>query len=132
MEPYRRYTLTVHVRPDRDSCNMKRVNNSESTYGSTQFYFMEGCKSPRLCSIVIIINNNLFDLCSSAPVGAPANVSSYNVTLDSAALQWSSIPEEDARGFLLGYVIYYTEYQNGTRTEESKNGTDGCGGRCTG
>lgn len=43
------------------------------------------------------------------------------MTLDSAVLQWSSIPEEDARGFLLGYVIYYTGYQNETRTEESKD-----------
>lgn len=78
-----------------------------------------------LSIIFIIIINNLFDLCPSAPVGAPTNVNSSNVTLDSAVLQWSSIPDEDARGFLLGYVIYYTEYQNGTRTEKSKNGQTG-------
>lgn len=47
LEPYRRYSLTVHVRPDKDTCNMKRINNSESTYGSTHFYFMEGCKTPQ-------------------------------------------------------------------------------------
>lgn len=45
MEPYRRYSLTLHVRPNKDTCNLKHVNNSESTYGTTQFYFLEGCKS---------------------------------------------------------------------------------------
>ncbi|TNM92191.1 hypothetical protein fugu_019203 [Takifugu bimaculatus] len=58
----RRYTLTLHVRPNKDTCNLKLVNNSESTYGTTQFYFLEG-----------------------SPVGAP-NVSSYNTTPDSAVL----------------------------------------------
>lgn len=53
LEPYRRYTLTLNVRPDKDTCNMKSVNNSESTYGSTQFYFMEGCKPPLGCSPAI-------------------------------------------------------------------------------
>eukprot|EP00066_Takifugu_rubripes_P028291 XP_011617557.1 PREDICTED: interleukin-31 receptor subunit alpha-like [Takifugu rubripes] len=91
LEPYRRYTLTLHMRPNKDTCNLKRVNNSESTYGTTQFYFLEG-----------------------SPVGAP-NVSSYNTTPDSAVLQWSSIPEEEARGFLLGYVIFYSMYRSEAR-----------------
>lgn len=47
------------------------------------------------------------------------------MTHDSAVLQWASIPEEDTQGFLLGYVIYYTEYQKKTRMEDSKTGTNG-------
>ncbi|XP_028457817.1 interleukin-31 receptor subunit alpha [Perca flavescens] len=97
LEPYKRYNITLHTRPNKDTCNMKNVNNSESTYGSTQFYFIEG-----------------------SPVSAPTNFSSYTVTLNSVVLQWSSIPEEDIRGFLLGYIIYYTEYNpRGTSTERN-------------
>ncbi|XP_034752891.1 interleukin-31 receptor subunit alpha [Etheostoma cragini] len=97
LEPYKRYNITLHTRPNKATCNMKHVNNSESTYGSTQFYFIEG-----------------------SPVSAPTNISSYTVTLNSVVLQWSSIPEEDIRGFLLGYIIYYTEYNvGGTSTERN-------------
>ncbi|XP_029300291.1 interleukin-31 receptor subunit alpha [Cottoperca gobio] len=95
LEPYRRYNMTLHTRPDKDTCNMKRVNNSESTFGSTQFYFIEG-----------------------TPVSAPTNISGNNVTLSSVVLQWSSIPEDDVRGFLLGYIIYYTEYHHGESSTE--------------
>ncbi|XP_034565717.1 interleukin-31 receptor subunit alpha [Notolabrus celidotus] len=86
LEPYKRYSITLHTRPNKDTCNMKHINNSESTYGSTLFYFMEG-----------------------SPISAPTNISSYNITLNSAVLQWSPIPEEDIRGFLLGYIIHFTE-----------------------
>ncbi|XP_035847341.1 interleukin-31 receptor subunit alpha isoform X2 [Sander lucioperca] len=97
LEPYKRYNITLHTRTDKETCNMKHVNNSERTYGSTQFYFIEG-----------------------SPVSAPTNISSYTVTLNSVVLQWSSIPEEDIRGFLLGYIIYYTEYNpGGTNTERN-------------
>ncbi|KAM9841630.1 leukemia inhibitory factor receptor [Aulostomus maculatus] len=89
LEPYTRYNITLHTRPDRDTCNLKRINNSESTYGSTQFYFLEG-----------------------SPLSGPANITYHNVTLTSMALQWSPIPEQDVRGFLLGYVIYYTASTN--------------------
>ncbi|XP_055369125.1 oncostatin-M-specific receptor subunit beta isoform X2 [Betta splendens] len=51
---------------------------------------------------------------SAAPVRAPANISSYNMTAESAVLEWSSIAEEDTRGFLLGYTIHYTEYGHST------------------
>ncbi|KAK9532306.1 hypothetical protein VZT92_009695 [Zoarces viviparus] len=95
LEPHKRYSITLHTRPDKDTCNMKRVNNSESTYGTTQFYLTQG-----------------------RPVSAPANISSDNVTLNSVALQWSSIPEEEVRGFLLGYVIYYNEYHHGRSSAE--------------
>lgn len=45
LERYKRYTITLHTRPNKETCNLKRVNGSESTYGSTQFYFIEGSKS---------------------------------------------------------------------------------------
>ncbi|XP_040012883.1 interleukin-31 receptor subunit alpha isoform X1 [Xiphias gladius] len=94
LEPYKRYSIILHTRPNKDTCNMKYINNSESTYGTTQFYLTEG-----------------------SPVSAP-NISSYNVTLNSVVLQWSSIPEEHIRGFLLGYIIHYSEYHHkGTSTE---------------
>ncbi|XP_068430335.1 interleukin-31 receptor subunit alpha [Clinocottus analis] len=95
LEPYQRYSITLHTRPNKDTCNMKHVNNSESTYGRTQFYFTEG-----------------------SPVSAPTNISSYNVTRHSVVLQWSSIPEEDIRGFLMGYTIYYNEYHHGWSSTE--------------
>ncbi|XP_070845522.1 interleukin-31 receptor subunit alpha [Chaetodon trifascialis] len=97
LEPYTRYSITLHTRPNKDTCNMKHVNNSESTYGSVQFYFTEG-----------------------SPVSAPTNINSYNVTQDSAALQWASIPEDDVRGFLRGYVIHYAVYDHrGPSTERN-------------
>lgn len=45
-----------------------------------------------------------------APVSAP-NISGDNLSLNSVVLEWSPIPEEDIRGFLLGYTISYMEYQ---------------------
>ncbi|XP_062290432.1 uncharacterized protein LOC133995137 [Scomber scombrus] len=97
LEPYKRYSITLHIRSNKDTCNIKYINNSESTYGTTQFYFIEG-----------------------SPVNAPTNISNYSVTLDSVGLQWSTIAEEDIRGFLLGYIIHYIEYQN-RETHPEKN-----------
>ncbi|KAK5852306.1 hypothetical protein PBY51_023785 [Eleginops maclovinus] len=95
--PYKRYSITLHTRPDKDTCNMKKVNNSESTYGRTHFYFIEGY-----------------------PVSAPTNISIYNVTLNTVVLQWLPIPVDDIRGFLLGYIIYCTEYHHrGSTTERN-------------
>ncbi|XP_047425794.1 interleukin-6 receptor subunit beta isoform X2 [Mugil cephalus] len=99
LEPYQRYNITLHTRPEKGTCNMKHINNSESTYGSTQFYFTEG-----------------------TPLSAPKNIQSYNGTLTSVVLEWLPIPEEDTRGFLLGYIIYYTEYHQ-RRTGSEKNVT---------
>ncbi|XP_039863222.1 protein sidekick-1 isoform X1 [Simochromis diagramma] len=96
LKPYKRYTVSLHVRPNKDTCNMKHLNNSEGTFASRKFYFMEG-----------------------TPVSGPANIISYNLTQNSMVLQWSSIPEEDTRGFLLGYTIHYTE--NHLRGTESEN-----------
>ncbi|KAK1884097.1 Leukemia inhibitory factor receptor [Dissostichus eleginoides] len=96
LEPYKRYSITLHTRPDKDTCNMKKVNNSESTYGRTHFYSIEG-----------------------SPLSAPTNLSFYNVSLNSVELQWLSIPEDDIRGFLLGYIIYCTEYGGGATTERN-------------
>lgn len=45
LEPYERYTIILHTRPNKETCNLKRVNDSERTYGSTQVYFMQGSKS---------------------------------------------------------------------------------------
>ncbi|XP_053266809.1 interleukin-31 receptor subunit alpha isoform X2 [Pleuronectes platessa] len=88
LEPYKRYSLMLHTRPNKDTCNIKYINRSESTYGTTQFYSIQG-----------------------SPVSAP-NISICNMTRNSVVLQWSSIPEDDIRGFLLGYMIHYTEYHH--------------------
>lgn len=45
LKPLTRYSLTLHTRPDKDSCDLKSINNSESTYGTTQFYLAEGSES---------------------------------------------------------------------------------------
>ncbi|XP_061764151.1 protein sidekick-2 [Nerophis ophidion] len=88
LEAYRRYDVWLHVRPQPSPCNLKCVNNSEVTYASAQFYFLEG-----------------------PPLSAPANVSVADVTQASMELRWSSIPQEELRGFLLGYVVHYMEDQ---------------------
>ncbi|XP_061913477.1 interleukin-6 receptor subunit beta [Entelurus aequoreus] len=87
-EAYRRYNVWLHVRPQSTPCNLKSVNNSEVTYAGAQFYFLEG-----------------------PPLSAPANVSVANVTHNAMELRWSSIPQEELRGFLLGYVVHYMEDQ---------------------
>ncbi|XP_037548528.1 leukemia inhibitory factor receptor [Nematolebias whitei] len=89
LEPYVCYRLTLNIRPYKDTCNIKLINNSEGTYGTTQFYFRQG-----------------------TPVSAPTNISFSNKTLSSVVLQWSAVPEEDVRGFLLGYIIIWAEYHN--------------------
>ncbi|XP_029372082.1 leukemia inhibitory factor receptor-like [Echeneis naucrates] len=97
LEPYKRYSITLHTRPEKQTCNIKHINNSESTYGTGQFYSMEG-----------------------SPISAPTNISSFNKMLNGAMLQWSPIPEDDLRGFLMGYIIYYMEYkQMGTSAESN-------------
>lgn len=101
LEPYKRYSLSLHTRPNKNTCNMKQISNGETTYGSTHFYCMEG-----------------------SPISAPTNLSYHNVTSSSVVLQWSPIPEEDLRGFLLGYIIHCKEYNRGAHTEE-KNLTIG-------
>ncbi|XP_035039776.1 interleukin-31 receptor subunit alpha isoform X2 [Hippoglossus stenolepis] len=96
LKPFKRYSLTLHTRPNKDTCNIKYINRSESTYGTTQFYSIQG-----------------------SPVSAP-NISISNITWNSVVLQWSSIPEDDIQGFLLGYMIHYTEYHHrGTSTERN-------------
>lgn len=45
LELYKRYTFTLHTRPDKEPCNLKFINNSESTYGNIQAFFTEGCES---------------------------------------------------------------------------------------
>lgn len=96
LELYKRYRLYLHTRSNKETCNMKHVNNGERTYGSTHFYYMEG-----------------------TPISAPTNISCLKVTASSVVLQWSPIPEDDLRGFLLGYIIYYKEYNTGVQTEKN-------------
>ncbi|KAF4072925.1 hypothetical protein AMELA_G00253070 [Ameiurus melas] len=85
-QPYKRYHFFLHVRHEKETCNLKNVNNSDQTYGRTQVYLTEG-----------------------TPLAAPGNVSSSNVTQSSFVTTWSPVPEEDMRGFLQGYVIHYTQ-----------------------
>lgn len=106
---------------------MKHLNNSEKTFASTTFYFMEGSKANKQTHIHYKPPTKHSDLkllsrvILKAPVSGPANISSYNLTQNSMVLQWSSIPEEDTRGFLLGYTIHYTEdHLRGTESENSK------------
>ncbi|XP_060769423.1 uncharacterized protein LOC132876147 isoform X2 [Neoarius graeffei] len=85
-QPYKRYHFLLHARKEKDTCNLKKVNNSDQTYGKTQVYLTEG-----------------------TPLTAPRNVSSSKVTQNSFVITWSPVPEEDLRGFLQGYIIYYTQ-----------------------
>uniref|UniRef100_A0AAV2IRR2 Uncharacterized protein n=1 Tax=Knipowitschia caucasica TaxID=637954 RepID=A0AAV2IRR2_KNICA len=39
--------LYLHTRPKKETCELKHVNGSESTYGSVQFYYKEG----RICDL---------------------------------------------------------------------------------
>ncbi|KAL7838264.1 hypothetical protein AOLI_G00266680 [Acnodon oligacanthus] len=83
-QPYKRYYFFLHARPDKDTCNLKNINDSEQTYGRACVYLLEG-----------------------TPLTAPGNVSVSNVTQSSFVLTWSPVAEEDLRGFLQGYIIYY-------------------------
>ncbi|KAL6463686.1 hypothetical protein MHYP_G00280770 [Metynnis hypsauchen] len=83
-QPYKRYHFFLHARPDKDTCNLKNINDSEQTYGRACVYLLEG-----------------------TPLTAPGNVSVSNVTQSSFVLTWSLVAEEDLRGFLQGYIIYY-------------------------
>ncbi|KAF4113609.1 hypothetical protein G5714_006154 [Onychostoma macrolepis] len=84
-QPYTRYYFVLHTRPYLDVCKIKNINNSETTYGTAQAYLTEG-----------------------SPIGAPGNVSIFNITQHSSVITWSPVSEEDLRGFLLGYYIYLT------------------------
>ncbi|XP_017569618.1 leukemia inhibitory factor receptor isoform X1 [Pygocentrus nattereri] len=83
-QPYKRYHFFLHARPDKDTCNLKNINDSEKTYGTASVYLLEG-----------------------TPLTAPGNVSVSNVTQSSFVLNWSPVAEEDLRGFPQGYIIYY-------------------------
>ncbi|XP_056314403.1 uncharacterized protein LOC130229558 [Danio aesculapii] len=97
-QPYTRYYFFLHTRPDQDTCNMKVVNNSETTYGRTQAYLTEG-----------------------SPIRAPGNVSILNITQHSAVITWSPVSEEDLCGFLKGYYIYYWNTEDISETSIEVN-----------
>ncbi|XP_026999467.1 oncostatin-M-specific receptor subunit beta [Tachysurus fulvidraco] len=84
--PYKRYHFFLHARHEKDTCNLKKVNNSDETVGRTQVYLTEG-----------------------TPLSAPGNVSSSKVTQNSFVITWSPVCEEDLRGFLQGYIIRHTQ-----------------------
>ncbi|XP_072549102.1 interleukin-6 receptor subunit beta isoform X2 [Salminus brasiliensis] len=85
-KPYKKYHFFLHARPDKDTCNLKNMNNSEWTYGRAQAYLLEG-----------------------TPHAAPGNLSISNITQSSCVLTWLPVAEEDLRGFLRGYIIYYVD-----------------------
>ncbi|GAA6105759.1 oncostatin-M-specific receptor subunit beta [Tachysurus ichikawai] len=84
--PYKRYHFFLHARHEKDTCNLKKVNNSDETVGRAQVYLTEG-----------------------TPLTAPGNVSSSKVTQNSFVITWSPVCEEDLRGFLQGYIIRHTQ-----------------------
>ncbi|XP_022523552.2 protein sidekick-2 isoform X1 [Astyanax mexicanus] len=88
-KPYKRYSFFLHARPNKDTCNLKNMNNTEMTYGRAQAYLLE-----------------------ETPLAAPGNISVSNVTQSSCVLTWHPVAEEDLRGFLLGYIIYYVDTQD--------------------
>ncbi|KAF5909455.1 interleukin-31 receptor subunit alpha-like, partial [Clarias magur] len=85
-QSYKRYHFFLHARHEKETCNLKKVNNSDQTYGRAQAYLTEG-----------------------TPLTAPGNVSCSNVTKSSFVITWRPIPEEELRGFLQGYIIRYTQ-----------------------
>ncbi|XP_035246177.1 interleukin-31 receptor subunit alpha [Anguilla anguilla] len=89
LQPYKRYVFLLHTRPDKDTCNLKSINNSESTNGRTEAYAKEG-----------------------TPASSPGNITCL-VSSTSLALAWKPVPEEDACGFILGYNLYYAENGKG-------------------
>ncbi|XP_061554240.1 uncharacterized protein LOC133413639 [Phycodurus eques] len=95
LQPHTSYDVWLHVRDQQPPCNLEQVNNSrEVTYASARFYFLEG-----------------------SPASGPSDVSTASVTSSSLELSWSSIRQEDRRGFLLGYVIHYAEDRQLERSE---------------
>ncbi|XP_077479300.1 oncostatin-M-specific receptor subunit beta-like [Stigmatopora argus] len=87
LQNYTSYTIQLFARDQNPPCNLKQVNNSrEVTKARARFYFLEG-----------------------SPASPPANVSVVSITSSSLTLRWSAIAQEDRRGFLLGYIIYYAE-----------------------
>ncbi|KAG7476963.1 hypothetical protein MATL_G00088340 [Megalops atlanticus] len=90
LQPYKRYVFLLHMRPDKDTCNLKYINNSESTYGRAEAYVTEG-----------------------TPISAPVDITSSGVTSSSFVIKWSPVPDEHARGFLRGYMIHYGDTRPG-------------------
>ncbi|XP_053341347.1 interleukin-31 receptor subunit alpha [Clarias gariepinus] len=88
-QSYKRYHFFLHARHEKETCNLKKVNNSDQTYGRAQVYLTEG-----------------------TPLTAPGNVSCSDVTKSSFVITWHPVPEEELRGFLQGYIIRYTQDNN--------------------
>nr|XP_014353801.1 PREDICTED: interleukin-31 receptor subunit alpha-like isoform X2 [Latimeria chalumnae] len=85
-EPMKRYRLILHTQKENPCDTVKNLNNSESTYGMTDVYTVEG-----------------------VPRSAPANVTIHNITAHSAVVTWNEIPEDDCQGFLQNYIVHCSE-----------------------
>ncbi|XP_062409670.1 uncharacterized protein LOC134100474 isoform X2 [Sardina pilchardus] len=81
--PYKRYIFLLHGKPEKNTCNLKQLNNSDITCGWTEAYLLEG-----------------------TPVSGPRNVSHSNVTDSSAIITWLPVLEDELQGFLQGYLLY--------------------------
>ncbi|KAI1905308.1 hypothetical protein AGOR_G00014760 [Albula goreensis] len=90
LEPYKRYVFLLNARPDKDTCDLKRINNSESTIGRAEAYAKQG-----------------------TPTSAPGNITCPEVSSTSLVIAWSAVPEAETRGFLQGYIIYQKENGKG-------------------
>ncbi|XP_073536320.1 interleukin-31 receptor subunit alpha-like [Phyllobates terribilis] len=76
-----------------DLCQCKD-STEETTYGLTYIYTEEG-----------------------VPRTGPRNVTVKNVTKTSAVVEWGEIPEDDCRGFLLGYRISFDDILGNSRID---------------
>ncbi|KAG9353633.1 hypothetical protein JZ751_011754, partial [Albula glossodonta] len=104
LEPYKRYVFLLNARPDKDTCDLKRINNSESTIGRAEAYAKQGSESEL-----------------AAPTSAPGNVTCPEVSSTSLVIAWSAVPEAETRGFLQGYIIYQKENGKGQNLSVGAN-----------
>ncbi|XP_048115249.1 interleukin-6 receptor subunit beta [Alosa alosa] len=89
--PYKRYIFLLHVKPFKETCELKQLNSSDITCGWTEAYLLEG-----------------------TPVSDPRNVSHSNVTDSSVVITWLPILEDELQGFLQGYMLYL--FNGGTKS----------------
>nr|XP_029506456.1 uncharacterized protein LOC115121487 isoform X2 [Oncorhynchus nerka] len=104
LELYKRYTFTLHMRPDKETCNLKFINNSESTYGSIQSYFTEGYVTVDAGStsyeLVDLQSNTVYQVQLSAFTAAGMGVRSSAVYFETKSTVSLSIG-----GMIAGVVI---------------------------
>ena len=70
----------------------------------------------------------MFILSLAAPTQAPHNISVYNTSSSSLAVEWTAPPDEETHGIVRGYkiLLYQTEQRTGTEkltvTHEKRSG----------